>query len=80
MIDVNSDVNEKDFKVILHLCSAHLMHSIGIKWSIVIRNSYLITYYYCTVQEILYPDFRHSPVPKLGMPKNSLYFSFSLPI
>ena len=29
MVDVNSDVNERDFKVILHLCSAHLMHSIG---------------------------------------------------
>ena len=29
MVDVNFDVNERDFKVILHLCSAHLMHSIG---------------------------------------------------
>ena len=29
MVDVNSDVNERDFKVILNLCSAHLMHSIG---------------------------------------------------
>ena len=29
MVDVNSAVNETDFKVILHLCSAHLMHSIG---------------------------------------------------
>ena len=29
MVDVNSDVNERDSKEILYLCSAQLMHSVG---------------------------------------------------